>query len=63
LQRFVPHAPIQLLDAGELPQDSAVRQAVMRRRLLLVHQPEAAAAQAMLALADGLLQTVLAPAA
>ncbi len=62
LQRFVPDAPIQLLAAGELPQDAAVRQAVMRRRLLLVHQPEAAAAQAMQALADGLLDTVLAPA-
>lgn len=63
LQRFVPQAPIQLLAAGDVPQDSAVKQAVMRRRLMLVHQPDTPAALAMLALADGLLDTVLAPTA
>jgi len=60
LSRFVPQAPLQLIDAGELPLDPAVKAAVMRRRLLLAHQPEAPAAQAMQALADRLLATVLA---
>jgi flagellar biosynthesis protein FlhG len=60
LSRFVAEAPMQLVLAGELPLDPAVKAAVMRRRLLLAHQPEVPAALAMQALADGLLATVLA---
>jgi flagellar biosynthesis protein FlhG len=43
--------PVQLELLGELPQDSAVRDAVLKRELILQHQPGGAVAQALTALA------------
>jgi flagellar biosynthesis protein FlhG len=49
--------PLKLELVGELPSDPAVREAVLRRELLLEWQPGAAASVAMSALATRLIGT------
>jgi flagellar biosynthesis protein FlhG len=46
--------PVQLELVGELPTDSAVRDAVLQRQLMLERYPGSPAAQAVLALAGRL---------
>lgn len=62
LNRFVPGAsgnPVRLLHLGDIPSDPAVRDAVMRRQLLLAHHSGAPAALAVAQLAAKLEETVL----
>jgi flagellar biosynthesis protein FlhG len=62
IDRFVvPGAgqPIRLLHLGDIPADPAVRDAVMRRQLLLTHMAGSPAALAMGQLANKLDEVVL----
>jgi flagellar biosynthesis protein FlhG len=58
LDRYVSPAldvPIRLDLMGEIPLDSAVRDSVLRRQLMLEHLPGAPAAIAMVALATKII--------
>lgn len=62
LDRFVtPESgrPMRLLHMGDIPADSAVRDAVMRRQLLLLHTPGCAAALAISQLANKIEEALL----
>ena len=48
LDRFVSNGtgrPVRLLHLGDIPADNTVREAIMRRQLLLAHTPGCPAAQ------------------
>ncbi len=55
-----PTASIRLIHVGDIPSDQAVKEAVMRRQLLLVHTPGAPAALAIGQIAGRLEETILA---
>ncbi len=62
LDRFVasdPNHPIQLLHLGDIPVDPEVRQAIMRRQLLMQNTPGCPAGQAISQLAGALEKTVI----
>jgi len=54
-------APVRLVHMGDIPVDPAVKEAVMRRQLLLVHTPGSAAALAVAQVAGRLSDTVILP--
>lgn len=63
LDRFVtvePGRPVKLVHMGDIPVDPAVRQAIMRRQLLMTSTPGSPAALAIAQLA-GKIETVVAP--
>jgi flagellar biosynthesis protein FlhG len=62
LDRFVktePGRPIRLIHMGDIPSDPAVRQAVMRRQLLMQSTPGCPAAMAISQLATKLEDTII----
>ena len=62
LDRFVvtePGRPIRLIHLGDIPSDPSVRQAVMRRQLLMQSMPGCAAAMAISQLAMKLEDTII----
>jgi flagellar biosynthesis protein FlhG len=62
LDRFVPGEPgrpIRLVHMGDIPADPAVRQAIMRRQLLMQNTPSCPAGLAMAQLAVKLEETVM----
>lgn len=62
LNRFVatdPEHPIQLIHMGDIPVDPEVRQAVMRRQLLMQNMPGCPAGQAIAQIAAKLEKTVI----
>lgn len=62
LDRFVatePGRPIKLVHMGDIPADTAVRQAVMRRQLLVQSAPGCAASLAVTQLAQKIAETVI----
>jgi flagellar biosynthesis protein FlhG len=62
LDRFVPSEPgrpLRLIHLGDIPADPAVRQAIMRRQLLMQTTPGCPAALAIAQLALKLEETVL----
>jgi len=62
LDRFVvtePGRPIRLIHMGDIPLDPEVRQAVMRRQLLMQTTPDCPAGQAIAQLASKLEKTVI----
>jgi len=62
LDRFVPSEPgrpIKLIHMGDIPADNAVRQAIMRRQLLMQATPSCPAAMAISQLALKLEETVI----
>jgi flagellar biosynthesis protein FlhG len=62
LDRFVvtePGRPIRLIHMGDIPVDSEVRQAIMRRQLLMQATPGCPAGQAISQLASQLEKTVI----
>ena len=62
LDRFVvtePGRPIRLVHMGDIPVDSEVRQAIMRRQLLMQATPGCPAGQAISQLASQLEKTVI----
>ncbi len=62
LDRFVatdPARPIKLIHMGDIPADNAVRQAIMRRQLLMQATPSCPAAMAISQLALKLEETVI----
>jgi flagellar biosynthesis protein FlhG len=62
LDRFVvtePGRPVRLIHMGDIPADPAVRQAVMRRQLLMQSQPGCPAALAVSQIAAKIQETVL----
>ena len=62
LDRFVvtePGRPIRLIHLGDIPSDPSVRQAVMRRQLLMQSMPGCAAAMAISQLAAKLEDTII----
>jgi flagellar biosynthesis protein FlhG len=62
LDRFVvtdPNHPVRLIHVGDIPVDPEVRQAVMRRQLLMQTTPNCPAGQAISQLANMLEQTVI----
>lgn len=64
LDRFVTTGTgrsVRLIHVGDIPADLAVREAVMRRQLLLVNTPGCAAALAVAELARKLDETVISP--
>ncbi|MDO8285427.1 MAG: MinD/ParA family protein [Rhodoferax sp.] len=64
LDRFVatdPARPIKLVHMGDIPADNAVRQAIMRRQLLMQATPGCPAAMAISQLALKLEETVISP--
>jgi flagellar biosynthesis protein FlhG len=64
LDRFVTTGTgrsVRLIHVGDIPADMAVREAVMRRQLLLVNTPGCAAALAVAELARKLDETVITP--
>ncbi|WP_026431138.1 MinD/ParA family protein [Paracidovorax oryzae] len=66
LDRFVSTdsgRPMRLLHLGDIPADTAVRDAVMRRQLLLMQMPGCPAALAIAQLANKIDSTLLTPAA
>ena len=66
LNRFVTTdsgRPVRLLHLGDIPADNAVREAVMRRQLLLLQTPGCPAALAIAQLANKIESTLLSPAA
>lgn len=66
LDRFVSTdsgRPVRLLHMGDIPADPSVRDAVMRRQLLLLHMPGCPAALAISQLANKIETTLLTPAA
>ena len=65
LDRFVvtePGRPIKLIHMGDIPSDPSVRQAVMRRQLLMQSMPGCAAGMAISQLALKLEEAIIAPA-
>ncbi len=65
LERFVSTdsgRPMRLLHMGDIPADTAVRDAVMRRQLLLLQMPGCPAALAIAQLANKIDTTLLSPA-
>ncbi len=52
---------IRLIHMGDIPVDQAVKDAVMRRQLLLVHTPGSPAALAMGQLAGRVEETIVTP--
>lgn len=66
LDRFVTTTtgrPIRLVHMGDIPADASVRDAVMRRQLLMLQMPGCPAALAVAQLANKVESTLLAPAA
>ncbi|MES2877992.1 MAG: MinD/ParA family protein [Pseudomonadota bacterium] len=64
LDRFVvtePGRPIRLIHMGDIPSDPSVRQAVMRRQLLMQSMPGCAAGMAISQLAIKLEDTIITP--
>ena len=64
LDRFVTNGSgrsIRLIHVGDIPADTSVREAVMRRQLLMVNTPSCPAALAVSELARKLDETVIAP--
>ena len=64
LDRFVTNGTgrsVRLIHVGDIPADTAVREAVMRRQLLMVNTPGCPAALAVSELARKLDQTVISP--
>ncbi|MFZ3124909.1 MAG: MinD/ParA family protein [Acidovorax sp.] len=64
LDRFVSTGsgrPVRLIHMGDIPADPAVRDAVMRRQLLLLQMPGCAASLAIAQLANKIESTLLAP--
>lgn len=62
LDRFVatePGRPVKLIHMGDIPADTAVRQAVMRRQLLVQSAPGSPAGLAMAQLAQKMQETVI----
>jgi len=62
LDRFVttePGRPIKLVHMGDIPADTSVRQAVMRRQLLIQSAPGCPAALAITQLAQKIQETVI----
>ena len=62
LDRFVttePGRPIKLVHMGDIPADTAVRQAIMRRQLLIQSTPGSPAAMAVTQLAQKVEETVI----
>lgn len=62
LDRFVPAEPgrpLRLIHLGDIPSDPSVRQAVMRRQLLMQSLPGCAAAMAISQLAGKLEETII----
>jgi flagellar biosynthesis protein FlhG len=62
LDRFVvtePGRPIKLVHMGDIPADTAVRQAVMRRQLLVQTAPGCPASLAVTQLAQKIHETVI----
>jgi flagellar biosynthesis protein FlhG len=62
LDRFVasdPNHPIHLIHVGDIPVDTDVRQAIMKRQLLMQATPNCPAGQAISRLADTLEKTVI----
>jgi flagellar biosynthesis protein FlhG len=62
LDRFVttePGRPIKLVHMGDIPADPAVRQAIMRRQLLIQSTPGSPAAMAVTQLAQKMHETVI----
>lgn len=62
LDRFVttePGRPIKLVHLGDIPADPAVRQAIMRRQLLIQSTPSSPAAMAVTQLAQKIEETVI----
>ena len=62
LDRFVatdPEHPIQLIHLGDIPVDPEVRQAIMRRQLMMQYTPDCPAGQAITQLARTLGKTVI----
>lgn len=62
LDRFVPAEPgrpLRLIHLGDIPSDPSVRQAVMRRQLLMQSMPGCAAAMAISQLAGKLEETII----
>lgn len=65
LDRFVTTdsgRPVRLIHMGDIPADSSVREAVMRRQLLMLQMPGCPAALAVAQLANKLESTLLKPA-
>lgn len=56
-----PVAGVRLVHMGDIPSDQSVKNAVMRRQLLMVHTPGAPAALAIGQIAGRLADTVIAP--
>lgn len=56
-----PGRPIRLIHMGDIPADQAVKDAVMRRQLLMLHAPGSPAAIALGLIAGRLQDTVIAP--
>lgn len=52
---------VRLIHMGDVPVDPAVKEAVMRRQLLLVHTPGCAASMAVVQIAARLVETVIHP--
>jgi len=52
---------VRLIHLGDVPVDQAVKDAVMRRQLLMVHAPGSPAAMAVVQLAGRLVDTVIHP--
>ncbi|MGB3449731.1 MAG: MinD/ParA family protein, partial [Giesbergeria sp.] len=66
LERFVTTnsgRPLRLIHMGDIPADNAVRDAVMRRQLLLLQVPGCPAAMAISQLAGKIEETLLTRAA
>jgi flagellar biosynthesis protein FlhG len=62
LDRFLPGnpgKPVKLVHLGDIPADPAVRQAIMRRQLLMQHTPSCPAGLAIAQLAAKLEETVI----
>jgi flagellar biosynthesis protein FlhG len=62
LDRFVtsePGRPLKLIHMGDIPADPAVRQAIMRRQLLMQSQPGSPAAMAVSQIAAKIEETVI----
>lgn len=62
LDRFVktdPNRPLRLIHMGDIPSDPSVRQAVMRRQLLMLSTPGCPAAMAISQLAGKLEDTII----
>jgi flagellar biosynthesis protein FlhG len=62
LDRFVtsePGRPVKLIHMGDIPADPAVRQAIMRRQLLMQSQPGCPAAMAVSQIAVKIEETVV----